>query len=209
MRYADPPGAVADLLARAAHAQQEADDLIARRRAFTDTTRRPVDLLRRCYPATGLAVPWACAAITRLAEDALAQSQVEAVRLAVSEAVTDAIHAYKGAPGTVHFTAGLARCELIVLVAADGAAPRNPASRPGAAPGLAVIAEHTDQFAIFRRANGGTLTEMRWSLGATAPGDFPPPLVRREDTLPPPSLGTSPESDAGPAGIRCREEPLS
>ena len=61
-----------------------------------------------------------------------AGEQLENVRLAVSEAVSNVVmHAYPGQPGQVHVTAHAVDEELWVLIADDGAGHNTPSSRPG------------------------------------------------------------------------------
>lgn len=144
------------LLARTADAHQEAD-------RHGD---RPS--LRRCYVAGPDAVPRACAAVAWLAKAAsLSEARLEAVRLAVAEAVTNAVvHAYAGGRGWVHLTAALAKDELIVSVADDGCGPRRAPRARQRGWGWTVIAASSDEFSISQRTNGGTQVEVRWGLVA-------------------------------------------
>jgi serine/threonine-protein kinase RsbW len=91
--------------------------------------------------------------------------QVDAVRLAVSEALTNAVlHAYTGEPGNVHVTAAVVPGELWVLIADEGRGLEPRADRPGLGLGLALIAQVTDELAIVPRAGGGTEVRMRFDL---------------------------------------------
>jgi anti-sigma regulatory factor (Ser/Thr protein kinase) len=95
------------------------------------------------------------------------QRQVDAVRLACSEALTNAVlHAYRGVPGSgeVHVTAALVSQELWVLIADDGCGMEPSADRPGLGFGLALITQLSDSVTIVPRATGGTEVRMRFSL---------------------------------------------
>ena len=199
MIHANHRREVSDLLARSADAQQEAEALIARTRALTPTGSgvRSGRLLRRCYLATPLAVRWAAQAITRVA-GALPATRAQSVQLAVSEAMTNAvIHAYRGAPGPVHLTAGLAGDELIVIVADDGAGPPSAPDQPNGGAGWPLIAAATDHLSISQRPNGGTLVMMRWSLTTRAARETTRTPLPPSDTLSPPTFDTTPQIDGG------------
>jgi anti-sigma regulatory factor (Ser/Thr protein kinase) len=98
--------------------------------------------------------------------------QLEAVRLASSEALTNVVmHAYRGEPGYIHVTAALVSNELWVLIADDGCGLEPQAHRPGLGLGLGLIAQLTDHLTIAPRASGGTEVRMRFNLvGAGRPG---------------------------------------
>jgi anti-sigma regulatory factor (Ser/Thr protein kinase) len=120
------------------------------------------------YPAVAATVPVLRRAIAELAAEAGApERQVDAVRLAVSEAVTNvALHAYRESPGPVHVSADVAGSELWVLVADDGCGLRPVAGSQGLGMGLALIADLTDDFAIVSRSSGGVEVRMRFNVGA-------------------------------------------
>jgi serine/threonine-protein kinase RsbW len=120
------------------------------------------------FTAVARTVPVLRRALAKLAANAGAvDEQVDAVRLAVSEAVTNVVlHAYRGSPGPVHVSADLAGSELWVLVADDGCGLRPGADSPGLGMGLALIAELTDDFAIVSRSSGGVEVRMRFTVGA-------------------------------------------
>jgi anti-sigma regulatory factor (Ser/Thr protein kinase) len=122
--------------------------------------------MRRSVAAIADAVPLLRSELTdfaaRLGADA---EQLQAIRLAISEAVTNAVvHAYRGGPGTVTVTAALAADELWVLVADTGCGHQAPATDPGLGWGLALIAEATDSFVVAERAGGGTELRMCFRL---------------------------------------------
>ena len=92
--------------------------------------------------------------------------QVDAVRLAGSEAVTNAvIHAYRDEPGEIHVTAAHVSDELWVLIADDGCGMQPRADRPGLGLGLGLIAQVSDELAVVPRAGGGTELRMRFNIG--------------------------------------------
>src|SRR5436305_14154053 len=74
------------------------------------------------YPAIPSSVPRARTALAMFARATGAtEEQVEAVRLAVSEALTNAVtHAYGTGSGAVHVSASRAGSELWVLIADEG-----------------------------------------------------------------------------------------
>jgi anti-sigma regulatory factor (Ser/Thr protein kinase) len=96
--------------------------------------------------------------------------QVDEIRLATSEAVTNAIvHAYRDRPGAIQFTAAVAGGELWVLVADDGAGIHQGGGKSGLGLGLTLIAQACDELTIVNRSNGGTELHMRFRLGAAPP----------------------------------------
>jgi serine/threonine-protein kinase RsbW len=120
------------------------------------------------YPAVATTAPMLRRALAELAADAGAtEEQVDRVRLAVSEAVTNVVlHAYRDSPGLVHVSADLAGSELWVLIADDGCGLRPVADRPGLGIGMALISVLTDDFAIVSRSSGGVEVRMRFNVGA-------------------------------------------
>jgi anti-sigma regulatory factor (Ser/Thr protein kinase) len=118
------------------------------------------------FPAIPESVPKARAALAGFALAAgAAGDQLESIRLAVSEAITNAVlHAYPGATGTFQVTASYTPDELWVLIADDGAGLRPGSTRGGLGLGLAVIAQVADDFQIERRSSGGTQLQMRFRL---------------------------------------------
>ncbi len=118
------------------------------------------------YPSVSEAVPTAREQLTDFAvRSGAAREQVEAVRLAASEALTNAVvHAYRHRPGRLHVSAWVAGSELWILIADDGDGLRANADSPGLGVGLALIAQVTDGLAIVRRSSGGTEVRMRFDL---------------------------------------------
>lgn len=123
--------------------------------------------LSELYPATAESVPRARSWASNVASQAGAEPEtVEAVKLAVSEAVTNAVlHAYRDEPGPVQLTAAEAGDELWVLVADEGEGHQSAPTDPGLGWGLALIADACDQLMITERSGGGTELRMRFPLG--------------------------------------------
>ncbi len=113
-----------------------------------------------------LATPEAVGVIRRsVAEYAgrhgVAGVKLDAVRLAVSEAVTNVVvHAYREEPGQVHVTAQVVQNELWVLISDDGCGSNTPPERPGLGVGLALITDACSEFTLADRAQGGTEARM-------------------------------------------------
>jgi serine/threonine-protein kinase RsbW len=125
--------------------------------------------LSQSYPALAESVPHArndvvAFAIRRGANEA----QIEAIRLAVSEAVSNVVlHAYDGGgPGALHITAEIAAHDLWVLISDEGRGFQAPARTPGLGWGLPLIAHMSDRLEIAERAEGGTEIRMRFGIGS-------------------------------------------
>jgi serine/threonine-protein kinase RsbW len=118
------------------------------------------------YPAVADSVPRAREALSKFAQSAgVSGNQLDAVRLAVSEAATNAVvHAYGGGPGQIQLDAALGSGDLWVLVADDGYGMRPRIDSPGLGVGLALISQVCDEFAIVKRSSGGTEVRMRFGL---------------------------------------------
>ena len=135
------------------------------------------------YPARAESVPLA----RQLAADLAAQSgaderTIEAVRLAVSEAVTNVVmHAYAETPGELQLTVAVAGEELWVLVADDGRGHQNVPETPGLGWGLALIADAAERFLITERSGGGTELRMRFRLPREERGERRDTRVRTGD----------------------------
>lgn len=104
-----------------------------------------------------------------LSEFALAagadRDQADAVRLAASEALTNAVvHAYGDEPGNVYVTAALVSDEFWVLIADDGRGLEPRTDKPGLGLGLGIMAQVSDELAIVPRAGGGIEVRMRFDL---------------------------------------------
>jgi serine/threonine-protein kinase RsbW len=123
-------------------------------------------ILNESYPAVAKSVPEARRAVSELAAAAGAPpEQVDAVRLAASEAITNAVvHAYRGGEGTVHVTAAVVSDELWVLICDDGCGMQVRSDGPGLGLGLGLISQECDDFTVLTRASGGTEVRMRFDL---------------------------------------------
>jgi serine/threonine-protein kinase RsbW len=122
--------------------------------------------MSRGYPAIPGSVPVARRALVAVAEAAGAdESQVEAVALAASEALTNVVrHAYPGQPGPIQVSAWTADDALVVVIADHGRGLQPHSEAPGLGVGLALIAKLSDEFEIVQPASGGTEVQMRFSL---------------------------------------------
>jgi len=120
--------------------------------------------LNETYPALAESVPRAREALTTFARSTGAsQEQVDALRLAASEALTNVVlHAYNGESGAVHVTAARTCEDLWVLIADDGRGLQTRSESRGLGMGLALIACMTDYFAVVKRSSGGTEIRMRF-----------------------------------------------
>jgi anti-sigma regulatory factor (Ser/Thr protein kinase) len=126
--------------------------------------------LEQSYPAEPETVPLVRRAVAEMARKAGAtDEQLDGIRLAVSEAVSNAVlYAYAGTTGEVHVTATVIGPEMTVLVADDGCGPRVPAREPGLGWGWKLIAQTSDMFTIAQRSTGGTETRIRFRIGTDA-----------------------------------------
>jgi serine/threonine-protein kinase RsbW len=96
---------------------------------------------------------------------------VDAVRLAVSEAATNAVvHAYRKSDGDLSVRAGVESGELVVVVAdrGIGLAPRRDS--PGLGLGMPLMASITSRFRVVSRG-AGTEVHMAFPLSADGSGD--------------------------------------
>jgi stage II sporulation protein AB (anti-sigma F factor) len=118
------------------------------------------------YPADAEAV----VRIRRLVTDMAARADADperlaAVRLAVSEAATNAVlHAYSETPGQIHLTAQVVDGELTVLIADDGRGLNGPSVNPGLGWGWKLIADACDDLTIAERGGGGIEMRMHFRL---------------------------------------------
>lgn len=133
----------------------------------------PGDSYSESYAAVAESVPRARAVVTAFAEEAGAREErLQSIRLAASEAVTNAVlHAYDGgAPGTIQITLTYVDGGLWVLIADSGAGLRVRSGSPGLGLGLALIAQLADDFQIHSRGSGGTELQMRFKLHSPPSG---------------------------------------
>lgn len=136
--------------------------------------------LREQHAAIPDTVPLVRMSVLAFARDAgIGEKQLEKVRLAISEAVTNVVrHAYPHGGGTVRVTASRAADELWVLVADDGCGHQSPSRNPGLGFGLGIIAHECDELVVAERAEGGTELRMRFAFGSDT-GAGPATLERR------------------------------
>jgi serine/threonine-protein kinase RsbW/stage II sporulation protein AB (anti-sigma F factor) len=127
---------------------------------------RLCETLDTSYPAVADAVPAARQRVAEYAAKAgLTRERLDAVRLAVSEAVTNAvIHAYRGHSGDVRVAAKANAGELWVFVTDWGCGYSKPAHTPGLGLGLPVMAEAADACGVTERPDGGTEVQLRFQV---------------------------------------------
>ena len=128
------------------------------------------EVLNESYPALPEAVPLARHLVADVAAAAGAGGErLEEIRLAVSEALTNAVvHAYPdGVAGWFQVVAAVASGELWVLISDDGRGLHAGNDTGGLGIGLSLISALSDEFAIVNRASGGTEVQMRFDLTET------------------------------------------
>jgi anti-sigma regulatory factor (Ser/Thr protein kinase) len=115
-------------------------------------------------PAVTGSIPLARRMVTEWAAAAgAAPEQLDAIRLAVSEALTNVVqHAYPWRTGDIHLTARVAGDELWVLIADSGCGIHAGRHGDGLGLGLAVISQVTDGFSVLERSSGGTELRLRF-----------------------------------------------
>jgi serine/threonine-protein kinase RsbW/stage II sporulation protein AB (anti-sigma F factor) len=127
-------------------------------------------LLRKALPAVPASVPVLRAAVAEFVVAAgVDGDDVDAVKLAVSEAVTNAVmHAYVDAeePGEVRVVTCLREGEIHVVVSDDGIGMMPRLDSPGLGVGLPFIADTADTLDIASGDGGGT--ELRMSFRVRA-----------------------------------------
>jgi anti-sigma regulatory factor (Ser/Thr protein kinase) len=122
--------------------------------------------LSRAYAAIANSVTLARNALVCVAANAGAEAeQLDAVRLAASEALTNAvIHAYPGRAGRIHVTAWTAPDEVVIQISDDGLGLQAGTDTPGLGVGLGLIAQLSDNFDIRQPHSGGTEVRMHFLL---------------------------------------------
>ncbi len=149
--------------------KQPAMRLIATRRrrnpSSVDGGRGAVHL-KRSYPTVGGSVREARTAITAFAREVGARDdQLDAIRLAASEALSNAVRfAYPARDGHIHVNAWVAAGELWVLITDNGCGLHAGADSDGLGLGLALIAKVCDGFSIVEHSCGGTEVRLRFDL---------------------------------------------
>lgn len=127
--------------------------------------------LSESVPAAPTAVSWARQLVGDFAAAAgLSGQRLEDVRLAISEAVTNAVaYAYDGEPGQIHVIAAIVPEELWLVIADDGCGMRaRPSDTRGLGLGLGLMAQLSDALTILARSSGGVEVRMRFDLGDSA-----------------------------------------
>ncbi len=97
------------------------------------------------------------------------------VRLAVSEAITNAVlHGYRGGPGEVRLTAESDGASIWIRVRDDGCGMSDdpPVRSRGLGAGLDVISQLVDDLSVAPRRRGGTELQMRVDLGRVRAREF-------------------------------------
>lgn len=124
------------------------------------------DRLDACYPAHPSSVSTARHAIAEFAAAAGAPDELtDAIRLAASEAVTNAVkYAYTEATGVIYVDAWVAQAELWVLIVDEGRGLRAGAPSDGLGLGLVLISELADEVWVVDSSLGGTEVRMRFEL---------------------------------------------
>jgi anti-sigma regulatory factor (Ser/Thr protein kinase) len=118
------------------------------------------------YPAVPDSVASARNSLTDFAVAVGAKGErLEAIRLATSEAVTNAVlHAYNGSGGAIQLSASYVHGEFWLLIADDGSGLRPRGQHSGLGLGLALIAQLADEFQMLSRSTGGTELRMQFRL---------------------------------------------
>jgi anti-sigma regulatory factor (Ser/Thr protein kinase) len=119
------------------------------------------------YPAVPAAVPTARRRLVGFAASSGADlEQLDAIRLAASEALSNAVqHAYPDHPGGMSVAAWVVERELWILIADDGCGLHGGRESEGLGFGLALISQVSDGFVVMERGSGGTEVRMRFDLG--------------------------------------------
>jgi anti-sigma regulatory factor (Ser/Thr protein kinase) len=124
--------------------------------------------LHRSLPAVPASVPALRAAVAEFVGSAgVRGDHLDAVKLAVSEAVTNAVmHAYLDAdePGEVRVATCLRDGKVYVTVSDDGMGMMPRLDSPGLGVGLPFIADTADTLDIASSARGGTELRMSFQL---------------------------------------------
>lgn len=165
--------------------------------------------VQRTYPAMLGSIGLARRGVTTLAAEAGAGTElVERVRLATSEALTNAVrHAYQGGEGQIHVTAAVAGAEVCVRVSDEGEGFRPHLRRGGLGLGLALIARMCDELQIVNRAPQGTDLLMWFKLDLSAPAGEPHPRGSASSAIAPArscfSTTTQPEPESSTVSSPC------
>jgi serine/threonine-protein kinase RsbW len=112
--------------------------------------------LEETFPGTAPGVGQLRRAVGRLAESCgMTPRDVDAARLAVSEAATNAVvHAYRDRPGDLRLEAHVEDGELLVVVADEGHGVMPRPDSPGMGLGLPIMAQVAKRFEIVSGSRG-------------------------------------------------------
>lgn len=128
-----------------------------------------MDILERSYEATPESVGRVRGEVAAFATGhGMPGSRVDDIRLAVSEAATNAVlHGYRGGAGTIHVIARLADGALWISIRDFGCGmqPQPIATRSGMGLGLALIGRLVSELSVTPQPGGGTDLRMRFDLG--------------------------------------------
>lgn len=147
---------------------------------------QPGETFNASYPAARETVPAARKAISDFARSAgVSGDRLEAVQLAASEAITNAVmHAYERPDlGEVQVSASYLEDELWLLVNDTGHGMRPRENSPGLGLGLALIAQMADEFQIMSRGASGTELRMRFNLTDARPASVAARVTPRVTAL--------------------------
>jgi anti-sigma regulatory factor (Ser/Thr protein kinase) len=140
----------------------------SQRRGLPSIRRSQPDrqFVKESYAAVAASVPTARADVVEFAAAAgITGERLDAVRLAVSEAITNVVvYAYPARLGHIHVTARIAGGELWVLVADSGCGIHAGRESDGLGLGLALISQLTDGFSVLERSSGGTELRLRFVI---------------------------------------------
>lgn len=135
----------------------------------------PVDHFSASYPAAGESAARARWAVAEFAAAAGVEGeQLDGIRLAVSEAVTNVVlHAYAAGEGSVSVSAAIASGGLSVLIMDEGSGLRSDSPSAGLGLGLIVMERFSDGFILAERASGGLEVRLQFLLPGTVDAQRP------------------------------------
>ena len=132
-------------------------------------------IVEASFPAVAASVPLIRNAVTAAALDAGATSQqVDAARLAVTEAATNVVlHAYDATAGSIHVNVSVIDDELQIVIGDDGFGIRPRTDSPGIGAGMSIIARSCKTLEVGRGESGGSRLLMRFALQTEHPEEPP------------------------------------
>ena len=122
------------------------------------------------FPAEPAVVQQVRAEVASVASQCdLSRLELDDVRLAVSEVVTNAIvHAYAGTSGEIRVRVDLVGSDLHVVIADDGGGMAPRVGSPGLGLGLPTVAAVTKDMEVVSPEGGGTEVHLRFACRACA-----------------------------------------